>query len=141
MNLKMGSQTFINVRVPVLWGTRAIIQDQQGRLSVIDLGGDTARLEILGDKPAPGVEFVPGIDGFRIFGNGKELYRYDPAKKTLSSIGLGLPECEIGRWQIRVGSNIFSGNTIAGFDVGIAIKEDGIAVGAPLPSGLARLVV
>ena len=63
MNLKMGSQVFRNVQIPLLWGTRVVVQDEEGRLSVIDLAGDTAKIEILGDKPAPGVAFLPTIDG------------------------------------------------------------------------------
>lgn len=140
MNLKMGSQTFINVKVPLLWGSRAVLQDQQDRLSVIDLSGDTAKLEILGDKPAPGIEFLPSVDGFKILSNGKALYNYNPEEKTLTSIDLGLPDCQIGRWQIRVGSNIFSGCTVVGAGVGIVVTEDGCAMGAPLPPGLAKLV-
>jgi hypothetical protein len=141
MDLQMGSQTFIDVKIPLLWGSRAVLQDQQGRLSVIDLSGDTAKLEILGDKPAPGIEFLPSVDGFQILSDGKALYNYNPEEKTLTSIDLGLPDCQIGRWQIRVGSNVFSGSTAIGFGVGIAVREDGVAMGAPLPPGLAKLVI
>jgi hypothetical protein len=141
MNLKMGSQTFIDVQIPLLWGSRAVLQDQLGRLSVINLSGGASRLEIVGDKPAPGIEFLPSIDGYEILSKGKPIYRYDPEEKTLSSIDLGLPDCQVGRWQIRVGSNVFSGNTVIGSGVGIAVTEDGIAMGAPLPPGLAKLVV
>jgi hypothetical protein len=101
MNLKMGSQTFIDVQIPLLWGSRAVLQDQLGRLSVINLSGGASRLEIVGDKPAPGIEFLPSIDGYEILSKGKPIYRYDPEEKTLSSIDLGLPDCQVGRWQIR----------------------------------------
>lgn len=141
MNLKMGSQVFVNVQIPLLWGTRAVVQDEAGRLSVIDLAGDTAKLEILGDKPAPGVAFLPIIDGYTILSDDKQLYTYNPKKKTLTSINLELPECQIKPWEIRVGSNVFSGNTIVGFGVGIAVLESGIAIGGQLPPGLAKLVV
>ncbi len=141
MNLKMGSQRFVNVQIPLLWGTRAVVQDESGRLSVIDLTGDTAKLEILGDKPAPGVTFLPTIDGYTILYDDKQLYMYNPKEKTLTGIDLGLPECQIKPWEIRIGSNVFSGNIIAGSGVGIVVRESGMAMGAPLPSGLAKLVV
>ncbi len=141
MNLKMGSQVFVDVQVPLLWGTRAVVQDKAGRLSVINLAGDAAKLEILGDKPAPGVAFLPTIDGYTILSNDKQLYTYNPKEKTLTSINLGLPECQIKPWEIRVGSSVFSGNTIMGFGVGIAVRESGIAIGSPLPPGLAKLIV
>jgi hypothetical protein len=141
MNLKMGSQVFVNVKIPLLWGTRAVVQDESGRLSVIDLAGDTAKLEILGDKPAPGAAFLPTIDGYTILSDDKQLYTYNPKEKTLIGIDLGLPECQIKPWEIRVGSNVFSGSTIAGFGVGVAVQENGISIGSRLPPGLTKLVV
>lgn len=140
MNLKMGSQIFIGVQIPLLWGTRAVVQDQQGRLSVIDLGGDRAKIEILGDKPAPGIEFVPNIDGFDILTEGTPLYRFNPKTKTLTGRKLQLLECQIDQRQIRIGTNIFSANMFSGFDVGIGVSENGIQMGARLPAGLAKLV-
>jgi hypothetical protein len=141
MNLKMGSQVFMNVQIPLLWGTRAVVQDEAGRLSVIDLAEDTAKLEILGDKPAPGVAFLPTIDGYTILSDDRQLYTYNSKEKTLTSIDLGLPECQIKPWEIRVGSSVFSGNTFEGSGVGIAVQESGMAIGSPLPPGLAKLVV
>lgn len=141
MNLQMGNQIFLNVQIPLLWGTRAVIQDQQERLSVIDLGGDVAKLEILGDKPAPGIEFVPIIDGFEIMYKGQSVYRYNPSEKILSMIGSRIIECQISGSQIRVGSNTFSGNVFSGFAVGMIVSEDGISIGAPLPPKLARLII
>jgi hypothetical protein len=141
MNLRMGGQTFSNIQIPLLWGTRAIIQDQQGRLSIIDLGGDSTRLEIVGDKPAPGIEYVPSLDGFEIMINGKSIYRYNPGEKILTMIGSELPECQISRSQIRVGTNIFSGNTFSNLGIGIFVTGEEIGMGAPLPSKLARLLI
>jgi hypothetical protein len=138
MKLTMGSQTFIDVQVPVLWGTRAVIQDKANRLSVIDLSGGVAKLEILGDKPAQGVEFSPTVDGFNILMDGEELYAYSPDQKLLTSISLGLPHCQISQSQIQVGSNVFSCNMIAGFEVGILVTKDHISVGAVLPRDLVR---
>jgi len=139
MNLRIGGQTFINVDVPVLWGQRAVIQDAQNRVSVLDLSGEKPRLEILSDEPAPGVPFRPAFGGIIILRDDQELYRYNPEEKALYSIGLGLPDLEFGELGTRIGSNWFEGNLIAGAGVGIAVEKNGISLGAPLPPGLARL--
>ncbi len=140
MNLAMGSHTFREVTVPLLWGSRAILEDDAGRLSVIDLAGDKAHLEILGDKPAPGVAFTPTIDGIAILSpQREELYLYSPAERRLSTDRLNLPDCQILPDKILVGTNAFSSNMVSGFGVGIAITEHGISIGGPLPPGLARL--
>jgi tricorn protease-like protein len=142
MDLDMGSQTFEDVEVPVLWGTRALLQDKKGRVSVIDLGGSAARLEILADAPAIDVKYALNLDGFTILSDdGAELYTYTPAEKRISDVSLGLPEVEIAADRIRIGTSTFSGNMVRGFGVGIAVTEDGMALGASLPEGLARLAV
>ncbi len=141
MNLSMGSQSFIDVEIPLLWGTRAIVQDRKGRISIIDLAGDRAKIEVLGDKPAPGMEFVPTNDGFDILGDGELIYSYNPGTRTLSSSQLGLPDCEIGESQTRIGSSVFSGNIIRGAGVGIHVTRDSISMRAPLPRGLAEFIV
>lgn len=141
MNIQMGSQYFHDVAIPVLWGTRAILQDKKGRLSVIDLSGEKARLEVLGDQPAPGAEFEPTLGGFIILSGGAELYSYSPTEKVLQGLSLKLPECQVQPSWIRIGTNRFSGNAVAGYGVGIAVTEHSIALGAPLPSGLARLSI
>lgn len=141
MNMRMGGQTLLNVQIPLLWGDRAVVQDKQGRLSIIDLSMNAARAEILGDEPAPGVSFRPSVEGYTIVKDGVELYRYNPNERQLTSISLGLPECQITPTQTRVGGSRFSGNVISGFGVGIAVTKNGVAVGAPLPSGLAELVL
>jgi hypothetical protein len=141
MNLRMGSQVFMNVQIPLLWGDRAIVQDAHHRLSVIDLSGESAHVEVLGDEPAPGVAFRLRIDGVVILRNGVELYSYDPREKTLSSLSLGLPEVQISAAGTRIGTNSFSGNVLTGPDVGIAVSREGISLGAPLPPKLARLIL
>jgi len=136
----MGSQVFANVDVPLLWGSRAILEDKKGRVTVIDLSGDVAKIEILGDLPAPGVEFRPlSGDLVEILNVGKPLYSYAPATKTLRSVTLNLPECQLSESGTRVGTNRFSNNAIVGFGVGLAVSENGIAMGAPMPPGLAKL--
>ena len=141
MNLRMGSQIFQDVTIPVLWGTRAVIQDDQGRISVINIGGVEARPEIVGDKPAPKIDFVPTADGFEIQDAGEPCYTYSPVTRTLVGISVNLPPCQIGDTEIRVGSSVFSGNTVSGFGVGLVISEQGMGMGAPVPPGLAKLIV
>jgi hypothetical protein len=142
MNLQMGTELFLNVEIPLLWGQRAVVQDRAGTLSVIDLGGKEARLEVLGDKPAPGVEFIPADEGFIVRDRGRDLYQYTPSRKELSPIGLNLVPVRIERSGTWVGSNFFTGNVIRGSGVGLHVIEGGgMAVGAPLPAGLAKLSV
>jgi len=141
MNIKMGTQTFNNVSIPILWGTRAVLQDTSGRISVIDLSGTTARLEIVSDEAARHVEFKPTSDGFAIMDNSVELYNYNPNEHLLRSISLNLPDVQITPTATRVGSNVFSGNIVSGFGVGLIVKEDSMGMGAPLPPALAKLLV
>lgn len=142
MNLSMGRHVFKNVTIPLLWGTRAVVQDKERRLSIIDLAGPVARLEILAGRPAPGIDFRLAIDGTIILSpGGDELYRFDNSQGALFSIGLGLPDCRIMDSQIVIGSNVFAGNVVQGFGVGIAVTHEGIILGGPLPSGLATLAV
>lgn len=141
MNIRMGGQLFADVSIPLLWGRRAVVQDQVGRLSIIDLSRTRARLEVLADKPAPGVEFVPDVDGFRIRDEGRDLYRYNPKAKQLAALAGALPEVQLTPTGTRVGSNFIGGGTISGFGVGISVQEDSMSIGGPLPPGLAALVV
>ena len=141
MNIRMGSQIFSDVEIPLLWGVRAILQDKKGRVSVINLQGERAELEILGDKPAPNISYEPTLDGFKILKDGEALYNYNPSEKILRSISLGLPECEIREFEIRIGGGTFSGNIVSGYGVGIVVTKEGIGMGAPLPKGLAKLVI
>lgn len=141
MNLNMGSQKFENVEIPLLWGKRAILEDKKGRISIISLEGAKAVIEVLGDKPAPNIQYELIDDGFKIIIDGQELYSYDPGRRIITGLSLKLPECEIQSTGIRVGTNMFSGNIIMGFGVGIVVDERGIGMGAPLPEGLAKLVV
>ena len=143
MDLKMGSQLFNDVDIPLLWGARAVLQDQKGRMSIIDLSGAEAKLEILGDKPAPNVEFRPISGGaIEILQNGVPLYAFDSVTKTIRGLKIRLPECQIDEHGTRVGTNFFQNNAIRGFGVGIHIMSDGgLAMGGPLPPGLAKLRV
>ena len=86
---------------------------------------------------------MPLIDGFAVLSaDRKKLYSYSPSQKRLTSERWNLPECQILGDSIVVGTNTFSSNMVAGSGVGIAIREGGvIAMGAPLPGGLAQLRV
>jgi hypothetical protein len=140
MNLKMGGQVFLNIEIPLLWGKRAVLQDSEDRLSVIDLSGSQPIIEILGDEPAPEMDYTPISEGgFQIWRDGKPSYSYFAADKRLSSLDSRLPDCEIKPSGIRVGGSVFSNNTIEGPGVGIVVSETGIGMGARLPSNLAKL--
>ena len=84
---------------------------------------------------------MPTMDGFQILLNGEAIYSYNPNDKMLISISLGLPDCQIGKWETKIGTNVFSNNMIRGFDVGIAVTENSIAMGARIPLGLAKLIM
>jgi hypothetical protein len=141
MNIRMGSQVYRDVQIPLLWGERAIIVDELGRLSVIDLSGERAQVEVLSDEPAPGIGFRPLLDGIVILKDGTELYSYNPSEKAISSLSLGLPDIQISVGGTRVGTNWFSGNVFVGSGVGLSVSKDGISLAAPLPSKLARLAI
>ncbi len=140
MNLNIGSQSFINVEIPLLWGKRAILEDKKGRISIISLEGPEAELEVLGNKPAPNIQYEIVSDGFKIIRSDEEVYSFNPESRTITGLSLKLPEIEIGQDAIKIGSNVFSGNVVSGSSVGIVVDERGIGMGAPLPEGLARLV-
>jgi hypothetical protein len=141
MNIRMGSQVYRDVQIPLLWGERAIIVDEHGRLSVIDLSGEKAQVEVLADEPAPGIGFRPLLDGIVVLKDRTELYSYNPSEKTISSLSLGLPDIQISIGGTRVGTNWFSGNVFVGSGVGLSVSKDGISLAAPLPSKLARLAI
>lgn len=142
MNLNMGSQQFNNIEIPLLWGKRAVLEDKKGVISIILLEGANASIEVLGDKPAPNVQYELIEDGFKIIQDGKDLYSFDSKKHIITGISLNLPECEVKSNGIRIGTNMFSGNTVMGYGVGIFVDEQGgMGMGAPLPEGLAKLVI
>lgn len=142
MRLQMGSQIFEDVTIPLLWGTRAVLQDRRGRLTVIDTGQAHARLEVLGDVPAPGVEYRPVVEGFIVMRGAGDLYLFDATRHRITPLGLDLPECEISTDEIRIGSSILRRNAVRGFGVGVLVTPGGgLALGAPLPPGLAPLEV
>lgn len=141
MNIKIGNDAFRNVEIPILWGERAVLQDNESRITIINLSGDKAVIEVLGDKPAPDTKYLPTVDGFIILDKGNPLYNYDPEKKLLIDLKSELQECQINPDGIRIGGSFFSGTLISGSAVGIAVTKDGLAIGAPLPKNLAKLII
>lgn len=141
MNLNMGSQKFEDIKIPLLWGKRAILEDKTGRISIILLDGKKAVIEVLGNEPAPNIQYEPIEDGFKVILNGQELYSFNKERRVIKGLSQRLPECEIQGGGVRIGSNILSGNKVTGFGVGVAVYEQRIVMGADLPEGLARLVV
>ena len=85
MNLYMGGQKFDNVEIPLLWGKRAVLEDKKGRISIISLEGEEAVIEVLGDKPAPNIQYELIDDGFKIIVDGQELYSFDPNRRQVSN--------------------------------------------------------
>lgn len=141
MNLNMGSQKFEDIKIPLLWGKRAILEDKTGRISIILLDGKKAVIEVLGNEPAPNIQYEPIEDGFKVILNGQELYSFNKERRVIKGLSQRLPECEIQGSGVRIGSNILSGNKEIGFGVGVAVYEQRIVMGVDLPEGLARLVV
>ena len=141
MNIKMSSQIFKDVEIPLLWGKRAIMEDKEGKMYIIALDGEKAIVEVIANEPAPNIEYELVENGFKIILNGNDVYSFDPNKKIITSISLNLPECELNVSHTRIGSNIISGCSVSGFGVGIVVNEQGMSIGAPLPEGLATLIV
>jgi len=141
MNLNMGGQRFEDVKIPLIWGKRAILEDNTGLISIILLDGTKAVLEVLGNEPAPNIQYEVIEDGFKVINNGQELYSFDKERRVIKGLSQKLPECEIQSGGIRIGSNILSRKKTTGFGVGVAVYEQRIVMGNSLPEGLARLVV
>jgi hypothetical protein len=140
MNLTLGSLRFQNIRIPVLWGNRAIIQEPNLVLSVIDIGDILPALEILRNEPALGVNFIPKWSGFQILRVPAESYEFDVREKAFTSETLDLPDVQVDEFYIRVGSDVYP-NTVWFEDaVGLYVTSDDVRIGAPMPSALLRLV-
>ena len=141
MRISIGSNIFHDVQIPVLWGSRAILQDPKVRFSVIDLSSGIARLEVLMNEPAPGAAYLPIEGGFKVLEQDQALYAFFPSERMFESISLDLPSIVLGPNETRIGQGIvMRNNLMSNVAVGIRIDEQGIAMGAPLPEKLARLV-
>jgi hypothetical protein len=142
MDFRIRDQFFANVKVPVLWGSRAILQDQHGHLSIVNLDADGVVLEVIDDQPGPGANFAQLTEGYVILDvEGAKLYAVNPKTKSLIPYMLRLPSVTVGVRELRLGPNVFPGNMVVGIGVGMVVTESGIALGGPLPQALAALRV
>jgi hypothetical protein len=139
MDFRFGSQTFRGVKIPLLWGSRAILAHSNGKLSVIDLSSDRARPEIVADEPWDGIEYTEKEDGFVIYHNDLQAFFYSPERQLFRDMSGNLPECELSKDCTRIGTNKIGGGMVSGFGVGIGVSENGFFLGGPMPAGLAEL--
>lgn len=139
MDFRIGSVSFDNVKIPLLWGKKAILSHSSGALSVIDLSGEVAEPQIVADEPWDEIEYAEKEDGFIVYENDMQSYFYSPARKIFRDLTGKLPECELGKDFTRIGTNKISGGMVSGFGVGIGVSESGFFMGGPVPEGLASL--
>lgn len=141
MDFIFGKQAFRDVKIPLLWGGRAVLSHPSGSLSVIDLSGESAFPEIVSDKPWPQVEYSEKEDGYVIYRNDVQAYFFSPVRKLFKDLSGSLPECEITKEHTRIGTNTIGGGMVSGFGVGIGVSEDGFFIGGPIPPGLSELKI
>lgn len=141
MDFRIGAVSFSGVKIPLLWGKKAVFSHSDGTLSVVDLSGEKAILQVVGDEPWNGIEYTEKEDGFVIYENDVQAYFYSPARKIFRDMTGGLPECELGKDFARIGTNKINGGMVSGFGVGIGVSENGFFIGGPIPEGLASLKV
>jgi hypothetical protein len=141
MNFRICGQFFSNVRVPVLWGSRAILRDEQGHLSIVDLEGESPILEVVDDRPAVGARVSLTTEGYVILDReGRQLYSVNPKTKSLSPVALRLPAVTLGEHELRLGPHVLEVNMV-GVAVGILVTEKGIELGGQLPTLLGDMRV
>lgn len=139
--MQFGSQILSNIKIPMLWGKRALISHPNNKISIIDLSGTKALPEIVADEPWLNIEFVEKEDGYIIFKDDEPQYFYSPPRRIIRDLQGSLPECQITNNNIRIGSNTIGSSMITGFEVGIGIDENGFFIGGSMPSGLAELKI
>ena len=140
MDIEIGSNRFADVAIPLLWGTKAVIQTASG-VSVIELAGPRAQLEILAGRPADGALYTEVAGGFEITSEYGISFVFQTTPTSLRDPQGVLPDCVIDEHGITVGGSRFSGNVFSGSAVGLLVTDDRISIAAPLPDGLVRLVV
>lgn len=141
MDFIIGSVNFRGVKIPLLWGKKAILSHSNSALSVVDLSGELAILQILADEPWNDIEYSEKEDGFVIYENDTQSYFFSPVRKMFRDLTGKLPECELGTDCTRIGTNRICGGMISGFGVGIGVSESGFFMGGPIPEGLAKLKI
>ena len=141
VDFSLRKQSFQNVKIPLLWGDRAVLSHNNGNLSVIYLGGDKALPEIVSDEPWKKIEFSEKEDGFVIYQENVQAYFYSPVRKLFRDLKGTLPECELLENSTRIGSNSIGIGSISGFEVGIGVSENGFFIGGLIPAELAELKI
>lgn len=139
VNLQIANQSFQDVRIPLQWGDRLILQEPNRALSVVYLGGGVPTLEILRNQPAPGVGFLPTWSGFQILSFPRDVYEFNVLERSFSSPTLGLPDVQIDEFYVRVGAQIFPNLAGFGESAGLQVTRSGITAGEPMPINLATV--
>ena len=113
----------------MLWGSRLILQEPDGRLAVLNLDPGAARLEVLRNQPAPGMGFVPLRYGFRIIASASHYDVYPQEGLFFNSSVSALPDVQIDQFYIRVGSQLFP--NVGGYDGQpvIRVTPEGVGMG------------
>src|SRR5436853_7874828 len=133
MNFRICGHFFFNVRVPLLWGSRAVLRDAHGHLSIVDISGGSPTIEVVDDRPAADGQVLRTRDGFVILDReGNQLYSLNVETKSLVPIALRLPTVTFGERDLSLGPNVFALNMV-GVEIGIVVSEDGLELGGPLP--------
>jgi hypothetical protein len=129
-----------SARAPLLWGSRLILQEPDGRLSVLNIEPGATRLEVLRNQPAPGMGFVPLRYGFRIVAFDTRYDVYPHEGLFFNSAAPDLPDVQIDQLYIRVGSQIFP--NVGGYDGRpvIRVTPDGVGMGDFAPVAVSALV-
>jgi hypothetical protein len=140
MDFRICGQFFSNVRVPVLWGSRAILRDQKGHISIVNLEGSSPILEVIDDRPV-GPNASPKTESYAILDEeGRQLYSVNPTTKSLTPIALRLPSVTLGERELYLGTHVFEVNMV-GVGVGLLVTETELTLGGQLPPALGNLRV
>ena len=140
MDLNINSHSFQNIRIPLIWRERAIVQEPNKIMSVINIGDFLPNLEILRNRPAPGINFLLTWSGFQVMRFPRDLYEFNVRERTFTTQTLGLPDVQIDDFYIRVGTLVYP--NLDGFEAAgrLQVTPDDVKVGVPMPFALFRLI-
>jgi hypothetical protein len=147
----IGSDRFVDAVVPLILDDRFfLLQEQDGKdiWTIFTFQGGEPVIEILynepKDNPQSTVRTNPtGIMTVSDPQSGKFLYRIRPGSKRstiFAVIGSQETEIEVLDRKVRIGTNVFKHNIIAGLPVGIEVCRGRIVIGASLPAEFRRLL-
>ena len=151
-SINIGSNRFDNVAIPLVLDDRYFLlgegSDGADVWTVFTFVDGQPLIEVLNNLPQQNsisvVETNPtGIITVSDPKTGKFLYKIRPGTKRSSIFGTiqgKETEIKVLDREIRVGTNVFTQNTIVGFPVGIAVRGGSIAIGSPLPPEFQRLI-